>query len=219
MSTGLIHNNASAPSTNKEKWDIRTVREASLSLLLHHPHIRGMRELIVRRNHYYMVLEYVSGRDMLDYVISHGRLRERLARKFAREIGSALGYCHSHNVVHRDIKIENILISDNGNIKIIGFDLSNLYIPSGHLSTFCGSPHFAAPELLNAEVYTGPEVDVWSFGVVLYILACGKVPFDDVSMPALVTKIKLGVVEYPVWLSVGMQPCSGLLPSLTYRQN
>ena len=103
-----------------------------------------------------------------------------------------------------DLKIENILISQTGNIKIIDFGLSNLYDPIGHLSTFCGSLYFAAPELLNAKVYTGPEVDVWSFGVVLYVLVCGKVPFDDQSMPALHAKIKRGLVEYPVWLSPGM---------------
>ena len=102
-----------------------------------------------------------------------------------------------------DLKIENILISHSGNIKIIDFGLSNLYNPSDRLSTFCGSLYFAAPELLNAKVYTGTEVDVWSFGVVLYVLVCGKVPFDDQSMPALHAKIKRGLVEYPVWLSAG----------------
>ncbi|EGN97581.1 hypothetical protein SERLA73DRAFT_92742 [Serpula lacrymans var. lacrymans S7.3] len=181
--------------------EIRTIREAALSMLLHHPYICGMREMIVHQHHYYMVFEYVNGGQMLDYIISHGRLRERVARKFARQIGSALDYCHRNNVVHRDLKIENILISETGNIKIIDFGLSNLFDPVAHLSTFCGSLYFAAPELLNAKVYTGPEVDVWSFGVVLYVLVCGKVPFDDQSMPALHAKIKRGLVEYPVWLS------------------
>ncbi|KAJ7773666.1 hypothetical protein DFH07DRAFT_990228 [Mycena maculata] len=181
--------------------ETRTLREAALSLLLHHPYICGMREMIVHQHHYYMVFEYVNGGQMLDYIISHGRLRERVARKFARQIASALDYCHQNNVVHRDLKIENILISQTGNIKIIDFGLSNLYDPVGHLSTFCGSLYFAAPELLNAKVYTGPEVDVWSFGVVLYVLVCGKVPFDDQSMPALHAKIKRGLVEYPAWLS------------------
>ncbi|KAG6810693.1 hypothetical protein H0H92_010718 [Tricholoma furcatifolium] len=181
--------------------EIRTLREAALSMLLHHPYICGMREMIVRQHHYYMVFEYVNGGQMLDYIIAHGRLRERAARKFARQIGSALDYCHRNNVVHRDLKIENILISHTGNIKIIDFGLSNLYDPAARLSTFCGSLYFAAPELLNAKVYTGPEVDVWSFGVVLYVLVCGKVPFDDQSMPALHAKIKRGFVEYPVWLS------------------
>ncbi len=99
------------------------------------------------------------------------------------------------------MKIENILISKTGNIKIIDFGLSNLFSPHSNLTTFCGSLYFAAPELLNAKVYTGPEVDVWSFGIVLYVLVCGKVPFDDQSMPALHAKIKRGQVEYPVWLS------------------
>ncbi|KAJ7187035.1 Pkinase-domain-containing protein, partial [Mycena filopes] len=124
-----------------------------LSLLLHHPYICGMREMIVHPNHYYMVFEYVNGGQLLDFIIAHGRLRESVARKFARQIASALDYCHRNNV------------------------------------------------LLNAKLYTGPEVDIWSFGVVLYTLVCGKVPFEDESMPALHAKIKRGLVEYPVWLS------------------
>lgn len=81
--------------------EIRTLREAALSMLLHHPYVCGMREMIIHANHYYMVFEYVNGGQMLDYIISHGRLRERVARKFARQIGSALDYCHRNNVVHR----------------------------------------------------------------------------------------------------------------------
>ena len=165
-------------------------------MLLHHPYICSVRELIVHTNRFYMVAEYVNGGQMLDYIISHGRLRERVAREFSRQIGSALDHCHRNNIVHRDLKIENILILQMGNIRIIGFGLSNLYNPSAHLSTFCGSLYFAAPELLNAKVCTGPEVDVWSFGVVLYVLVCGKVPFDDQSMLALHVKIIRGLVEY-----------------------
>ncbi|PWN35169.1 Pkinase-domain-containing protein, partial [Meira miltonrushii] len=189
---------AAAKDHSKE---VRTVREGSLQLLLHHPYVCGMREMIIHPNHYYMIFEYVNGGQMLDYIISHGRLRERAARKFARQIGSALEYCHRNSIVHRDLKIENILISKTGNIKIIDFGLSNLFSPHSQLNTFCGSLYFAAPELLNAKAYTGPEVDVWSFGIVLYVLVCGKVPFDDQSMPALHAKIKKGQVEYPAWLS------------------
>ncbi|KAJ7915611.1 hypothetical protein B0H13DRAFT_2658675 [Mycena leptocephala] len=162
--------------------EVRTLREAGLSLLLHHPYICGMREMIVHPNHYYMVFEYVNGGQLLDFIIAHGRLRESVARKFARQIASALDYCHHNNVVHRDLKIENILISQTGNIKIIDFGLSNLYDPAAHLSTFCGSRHLV-------------------FGVVLYTLVCGKVPFEDENMAALHAKIKRGLVEYPVWLS------------------
>ncbi|OBZ73054.1 Protein kinase kin1 [Grifola frondosa] len=134
--------------TSKE---LRTIREASLSMPLHHPYICGMRDMIVHEHH---------------------------GVRFARQVGSALEYCHKNKVVHRDLTIENILISQTGNIKIIDLGWSNLFDPVGHLSTFCGSL-FAAPELLNGKVYTGPEVDLWSFGVVLYVLVCGKVPFDD----------------------------------------
>ncbi|EJD36446.1 Pkinase-domain-containing protein [Auricularia subglabra TFB-10046 SS5] len=194
-----------AKDANKE---LRTVREAAMAMLVQHPYICGMREMLVQPGQYLMVLEYVAGGQMLDYIIAHGRLRERVARKFARQIGSALAYCHANSIVHRDLKIENILIAHSGDIKLIDFGLSNLYNPASHLSTFAGSLYFAAPELLNAKPYTGPEVDVWSFGVVLYVLVCGRVPFDDQSMPALHAKIKRGVVEYPPWLSAD---CKSLL--------
>ncbi|KAG9307423.1 hypothetical protein G9A89_017253 [Geosiphon pyriformis] len=189
------------PATKDENKETRTIREAAIMLLLHHPFIVQLKEVMVLPHHYYMFFEYVNGGQMLDYIISHGKLKEKHARKFSRQIVSALDYCHRNSIVHRDLKIENILISKSGSIKIIDFGLSNLYSPRGHLSTFCGSLYFAAPELLNAKLYTGPEVDVWSFGIVLYVLVCGKVPFDDQSMPALHAKIKRGVVEYPGWLS------------------
>jgi len=171
-----------------------------------------------------MLFEYVNGGQMLDYIISHGRLKEKQARKFGRQIASALDYCHRNSIVHRDLKIENILISKTGDIKIIDFGLSNLFSPRAHLKTFCGSLYFAAPELLQARQYTGPEVDVWSFGIVLYVLVCGKVPFDDQSMPQLHAKIKKGVVDYPQWLSAGRrtQTCSTvelLLTSCTECRN
>lgn len=188
--------------------EVRTAREAAIVTLADHPYICGMRDVVRTHYHWYMLFEYVNGGQMLDYIISHGRLKEKQARKFGRQIASALDYCHRNSIVHRDLKIENILISKNGDIKIIDFGLSNLFSPKGHLKTFCGSLYFAAPELLQARQYTGPEVDVWSFGIVLYVLVCGKVPFDDQSMPQLHAKIKRGNVEYPPWLS---PECRGLI--------
>ncbi|KAL0089735.1 hypothetical protein F4703DRAFT_1753197 [Phycomyces blakesleeanus] len=185
----------------RENREIRTIREASIMLLLHHPHIVSLKEMVVLDPYYYLFMEYVNGGQLLDYIISHRKLKEKQARSFARQIASALDYCHRNSIVHRDLKIENILISQSGQIKIIDFGLSNLFSPRSHLSTFCGSLYFAAPELLNARSYTGPEVDVWSFGVVLYVLVCGKVPFDDQNMPILHEKIKRGVVDYPSHLS------------------
>ncbi|KAK4957756.1 Serine/threonine-protein kinase [Elasticomyces elasticus] len=188
--------------------EVRTAREAAIVTLVDHPYICGMRDVVRTTYHWYMLFEYVNGGQMLDYIISHGRLKEKQARKFGRQIASALDYCHRNSIVHRDLKIENILISKTGDIKIIDFGLSNLFSPRSHLKTFCGSLYFAAPELLQAKMYTGPEVDIWSFGIVLYVLVCGKVPFDDQSMPQLHAKIKKGVVEYPPWLST---ECRGLI--------
>ncbi|KAG0171325.1 serine/threonine-protein kinase KIN2 [Apophysomyces sp. BC1034] len=218
-----------------ENREIRTIREASIMLLLSHPHIVSLKEMVVLDSYYYLFMEYVDGGQMLDYIISHGKLKEKHARRFARQIASALGkfflfvisflhpklvnvftllssdYCHRNSIVHRDLKVENILISRSGQVKIIDFGLSNLFSPRSHLSTFCGSLYFAAPELLNAKKYTGPEVDVWSFGVVLYVLVCGKVPFDDPDMVSLHEKVKRGVVEYPALLS---SDCKNLLSKM-----
>ncbi|KAF6071853.1 Protein kinase domain family protein [Candida albicans] len=188
--------------------DRRTIREGALGRLLYHPFICRLYEMVPMTNHYYMLFEYIEGGQMLDYIVAHGSLKERHARKFARGIASALDYCHRNNVVHRDLKIENIMINEKGDIKIIDFGLSNLYAPKNLLKTYCGSLYFAAPELLSAKPYIGPEVDVWSFGVVLYVLVCGKVPFDDQSVSVLHEKIKKGNVEYPAFLS---RECVSLL--------
>ncbi|TAQ85598.1 hypothetical protein B7494_g6077 [Chlorociboria aeruginascens] len=202
---GSTEDNHNQSRADRERADhskeVRTAREAAIVTLLDHPYICAMRDVVRTTYHWYMLFEYVNGGQMLDYIISHGRLKEKQARKFSRQIASALDYCHRNSIVHRDLKIENILISKTGDIKIIDFGLSNLFSPRNHLKTFCGSLYFAAPELLQAKEYTGPEVDVWSFGIVLYVLVCGKVPFDDQSMPALHAKIKKGIVDYPSWLS------------------
>ncbi|KUI69937.1 Protein kinase kin1 [Cytospora mali] len=202
------HHSRAEKERNEQGKEIRTAREAAIVTLLNHPYICGLRDVVRTNYHWYMLFEYVNGGQMLDYIISHGKLKEKQARKFSRQITSALDYCHRNSIVHRDLKIENILISKTGDIKIIDFGLSNLFSPRSHLKTFCGSLYFAAPELLQARAYTGPEVDVWSFGIVLYVLVCGKVPFDDQSMPALHAKIKKGLVDYPNWLS---SECKNLL--------
>ncbi|KAI8820698.1 uncharacterized protein EV422DRAFT_567593 [Fimicolochytrium jonesii] len=195
--------------------ELRIVREVAIMLLLEHPHIASLYEVVLQDDHYYMFLEYVDGGQMLEYMITHGKLKEKHARRFMRQIISAIDYCHQNSIVHRDLKIENILIDKEGTIKLIDFGLSNMYAPTQQLQTFCGSLYFAAPELLSAKAYTGPEVDLWSLGVILYVLVCGKVPFDDVSMPVLHAKIKAGVVQYPSHLS---ESCKHLLSRLLVTQ-
>lgn len=188
-------------ANSQEIKENRIIREAAIVLLLNHPHIAFMDKFVAWDNFYYMFFEYVNGGQMLDYIISHGKLKEKQARKFIREIISAVDYCHHNSIVHRDLKIENVLIDKDGEIKLIDFGLSNLFDVDSHLKTFCGSLYFAAPELLNAKEYIGPEVDIWSMGIILYVLVCGRVPFDDESMPVLYQKIKAGNVEYPSFLT------------------
>lgn len=184
-----------------EAKDARIIREGAIGQLLYHPNIARLYDVYSMTSHWYLVFEYVAGGQMLDYIITHGCVKEQQARRFARGIVSALDYCHHNSIVHRDLKIENVLINDDGEVKLIDFGLSNLFYRDNLLKTFCGSLYFAAPELLNAQPYVGPEVDVWSLGVVLYVLVSGKVPFEDRSMTVLHAKIKRGVVEYPTWLS------------------
>ncbi|KAI9097026.1 kinase-like domain-containing protein [Phlyctochytrium arcticum] len=199
----------------EDSKEARIVREAAIMLLLYHPHIVRLHDIVMQEEKYFMFLEYCQGSQLLDYIISHGKLREKVARRYIRQIVSAIDYCHQNSIVHRDLKIENVLIDKDGSIKLIDFGLSNLFAPSKQLQTFCGSLYFAAPELLCAKAYTGPEVDVWSLGVILYVIVCGKVPFDDASIPVLHSKIKAGMVEYPPHLS---DECRHLLSRLLVVQ-
>ncbi|KAI8968257.1 kinase-like domain-containing protein [Mycotypha africana] len=211
-SANHIYEKTKDPKDTPEEREQRTIREMAIMRLLRHPNICQLKEYITEGDKYYMFLEYIDGGQLLDYIIKHGRLKEKQARKFARQIVSALDYCHRNSIVHRDLKIENILITQSEQLKIIDFGLSNVYSPTQQLNTFCGSLYFAAPELLRARQYTGPEVDVWSFGVVLYVLVCGKVPFDDTNLPALHEKIKSGIIEsYPDYLG---KDCLDLLTKI-----
>jgi serine/threonine protein kinase len=176
--------------------DLAAHGESDISSLLSHPFIVNMRDMTKTDYHWYLLYEYVSGGQMLDYIISHGRLKEKRARKFACQLGSALAYCHKQNIVHRNIKIENILISKNDDIKLVDFCCSSLFTQDEYFPEHCrsGALYFAAPELISGTPYIGPEVDIWSFGIVLYTLVCGKMPFNRQPME----------LEYPAWLTTGL---------------
>jgi carbon catabolite-derepressing protein kinase len=117
-------------------------------------------------------------------------LNEREGRRFFQQIMSAVDYTHRHKIVHRDLKPENLLLDQDLNVKIADFGLSNLLEDGKFLKTSCGSPNYAAPEVIAGRVYAGPEVDIWSCGVILYVLLCGRLPFDDESIPKLFEKIR-----------------------------
>ena len=152
-------------------------REVNSMRILNHPNIVKLLEVIDTEETLFVVMEYLSGGDLFTYLEAQGRLTEGEARGVFRQLVSALQHCHQRGVVHRDVKLNNILIDANNTIKISDFGLSNQWHPGKKLDTFCGSPAFTAPELFLRLPYTGPEVDVWSLGIVLHTMVTGSLPF------------------------------------------
>ncbi|XP_058955925.2 5'-AMP-activated protein kinase catalytic subunit alpha-2-like isoform X1 [Pocillopora verrucosa] len=176
-------------------------REIQNLKLFRHPHIIKLYQVISTPSDIFMVMEYVSGGELFDYILKHGKLQEKEARRFFQQIISGVDYCHRHMVVHRDLKPENLLLDAQANVKIADFGLSNMMTDGEFLRTSCGSPNYAAPEVISGKLYAGPEVDIWSCGVILYALLCGSLPFDDEHIPTLFKKIKGGVFYIPSHLS------------------
>uniref|UniRef100_A0A671FA83 non-specific serine/threonine protein kinase n=1 Tax=Rhinolophus ferrumequinum TaxID=59479 RepID=A0A671FA83_RHIFE len=182
----------------KDEQDLMHIRrEIEIMSSLNHPHIIAIHEVFENSSKIVIVMEYASRGDLYDYISERQQLSERDARHFFRQIVSAVHYCHQNGVVHRDLKLENILLDANGNIKIADFGLSNLYYQGKFLQTFCGSPLYASPEIVNGKPYTGPEVDSWSLGVLLYILVHGTMPFDGQDHKTLVKQISNGAYREP----------------------
>lgn len=176
-------------------------REIQNLKLFRHPHIIKLYQVISTPTDIFMVMEYVSGGELFDYIVKHGKLKEPEARRFFQQIISGVDYCHRHMVVHRDLKPENLLLDSTLNVKIADFGLSNMMHDGEFLRTSCGSPNYAAPEVISGKLYAGPEVDIWSCGVILYALLCGTLPFDDEHVPTLFRKIKSGIFAVPDYLN------------------
>lgn len=180
----------------------RVEREISYLRLLRHPHIIKLYEVIKSKEEIIMVMEF-AGKELFDYIVQKGRMSDDEARRFFQQIISAVEYCHRHKIVHRDLKPENLLLDERMDIKIADFGLSNIMTDGNFLKTSCGSPNYAAPEVISGRLYAGPEVDVWSCGVILYVMLCGRLPFDDESIPELFKKISLGQYHIPDYVSPG----------------
>ncbi|XP_063283715.1 5'-AMP-activated protein kinase catalytic subunit alpha-2 [Pelobates fuscus] len=176
-------------------------REIQNLKLFRHPHIIKLYQVISTPTDFFMVMEYVSAGELFDYICKHGRVEESEARRLFQQILSAVDYCHRHMVVHRDLKPENVLLDGHMNAKIADFGLSNMMSDGEFLRTSCGSPNYAAPEVISGRLYAGPEVDIWSCGVILYALLCGTLPFDDEHVPTLFKKIRGGVFYIPEYLN------------------
>ncbi|XP_069866068.1 maternal embryonic leucine zipper kinase isoform X3 [Dipodomys merriami] len=170
---------------------------------LRHQHICQLYHVLETDNKIFMVLEYCPGGELFDYIISHDRLSEEETRIVFRQIVSAVAYVHSQGYAHRDLKPENLLFDEYHKLKLIDFGLCAK--PKGnkdyHLQTCCGSLAYAAPELIQGKSYLGSEADVWSMGILFYVLMCGFLPFDDDNIMVLYKKIMRGKYDVPKWLS------------------
>eukprot|EP00127_Corallochytrium_limacisporum_P006775 Clim_evm45s235 gene=Clim_evmTU45s235 len=191
-----------------ESTRVKVMREVQIMKTLDHPSIVKLYEVIDTSKALYLVLEYCSGGEIFDYIVAHGRLPEKEARKHFRDIISALQYCHSMRVVHRDLKAENLLLNGNMNIKIADFGFGNSVCNGQLMDTYCGSPPYAAPEIFMGKPYSGPEADVWSLGVMLFVLVCGSLPFDGENLNDLRSNVCSGRIRIPFFMSY---ECESLL--------
>ncbi|XP_067364095.1 serine/threonine-protein kinase SIK3 homolog isoform X3 [Channa argus] len=176
-------------------------REVQIMKLLKHPHIIRLYQVMETERMIYLVTEYASGGEIFDHLVAHGRMAEKDARKKFKQIVAAVHFCHCRNIVHRDLKAENLLLDHNLNIKIADFGFSNLFSRGQLLKTWCGSPPYAAPELFEGKEYDGPKVDIWSLGVVLYVLVCGALPFDGSTLHNLRARVLSGKFRIPFFMS------------------
>ncbi|XP_072299642.1 serine/threonine-protein kinase BRSK2 isoform X2 [Eucyclogobius newberryi] len=200
---------------NREKLSesvlMKVEREIAILKLIEHPHVLKLHDVYENNKYLYLVLEHVSGGELFDYLVKKGRLTPKEARKFFRQIISALDFCHSHSICHRDLKPENLLLDEKNNIRIADFGMASLQVGDSLLETSCGSPHYACPEVIRGEKYDGRRADVWSCGVILFALLVGALPFDHDNLRQLLEKVKSGVFHMPHFIP---PDCQSLLKGM-----
>ncbi|EEF29400.1 CBL-interacting serine/threonine-protein kinase, putative [Ricinus communis] len=188
----------------KHKMIGQIKREISTMKLIRHPNVIRMYEVMASKTKIYIVLEFVTGGELFDKIASRGRFKEDEARKYFQQLINAVDYCHSRGVYHRDLKPENLLLDANGVLKVSDFGLSALpqqVREDGLLHTTCGTPNYVAPEVINNKGYDGAKADLWSCGVILFVLMAGYLPFEESNLMALYKKIFKAEFTCPPWFS------------------
>ena len=179
----------------------RIAREIHILKLIRHPNIIQLYEIIETPHSLYLIMEFASNGELFDYIVKKVRVPEREACNLFQQIISGVDYIHTLNIAHRDLKPENLLLDANFNIKIVDFGLSNTSTTGQLLKTACGSPCYAAPEMIAGHKYSGDLADIWSCGVILYALLCGFLPFEDADTTKLYQKILEGKFATPDFIS------------------
>lgn len=180
------------------KEDPNLAREIHHHRQFVHPHIARLYEVIVTENQVWLVLEYCPGDELYNYLCNKGHLPVETAQKIFTQLVGAVAYIHSKQCVHRDLKLENVLLDKHENVKLVDFGFTREYEgKASYLQTFCGTICYSAPEMLRGEKYAGEKVDVWSLGIILYALLKGELPFDEDDDAATKTKILKDDPVYP----------------------
>ncbi|ANM70732.1 Protein kinase superfamily protein [Arabidopsis thaliana] len=177
-------------------------REISIMKIVRHPNIVRLYEVLASPSKIYIVLEFVTGGELFDRIVHKGRLEESESRKYFQQLVDAVAHCHCKGVYHRDLKPENLLLDTNGNLKVSDFGLSALPQEGVELlRTTCGTPNYVAPEVLSGQGYDGSAADIWSCGVILFVILAGYLPFSETDLPGLYRKINAAEFSCPPWFS------------------
>uniref|UniRef100_M1A7H7 CBL-interacting serine/threonine-protein kinase n=1 Tax=Solanum tuberosum TaxID=4113 RepID=M1A7H7_SOLTU len=188
----------------KHKMVDQIKQEISIMKLVRHPYVVRLHEVIATRTKIYIILEFITGGELFDKIVHHGRLSEAESRRYFQQLIDGVDYCHIKGVYHRDLKPENLLLDSQGNLKISDFGLSASPGEGVNiLKTTCGTPNYVAPEVLSHKGYDGAVADIWSCGVILYVLMAGYLPFDEVDLTTLYAKIDKADFSCPSWFPVG----------------
>ncbi|KAF9901051.1 hypothetical protein EC991_006586 [Linnemannia zychae] len=176
-------------------------REIAIMKLINHPHVIRLYDVYETDKELFLIMEYVSGGELFEYLVNKGRLEEPEALRFFQQIIVGLAFCHKRKICHRDLKPENLLLDHRRNVKIADFGMASLQKSGRLLETSCGSPHYASPEVVTGMKYDGSSSDIWSCGIILYALLTGHLPFDDENIRQLLSKVKAGKFYMPTDIS------------------